>query len=254
MKSKRLAALALLTLAMSLGACSQLGLSSDSDETEEEDDEKKKKKSKKKKKKSKKKRADKDDGDDATDDGSIPAPKKGDKPSLRVGAWSKYKITGGAGGGEMTYAVLEKRNSDEYLVDADANIAPMPLQIQAWVQVKDLDKPSETKLIDLDARMNGKPLPGAMLNMSKQLWDKMMFNQQPPDFEKLPQEDVTVPAGTFRGCYRWKSKQKFMNIEAEATLWTHPAVPLPAFVKQTTDSDSTYELIAYGEKGAKRSF
>lgn len=194
------------------------------------------------------------------EEGTIAAPKPGEEPTLRVGAWARYAITSAAGKGTGTWAIVEKRGDDEYLMDADVNFTQMPVQVQAWLVVKDLNDPKSHGVKDLKARINNgavqsfqKGAGGAMGMMVDKLLDQFFANWTPPKWEGLPQEDVDVPAGRFEGCYKWDSEATFAGMKTKSTIWTHPKVPLPAMAKMVS-KDSTWELVAYGEEGAKKSF
>jgi len=86
------------------------------------------------------------------------------------------------------------------------------------------------------------------------VFERFMGSTSPPDFDDLPREDVTVPAGTFEGCYKWTQTNTFMGMTTTATIWTHPALPPPSMVKHASKDGTTLELVEYGESGAKPSF
>ncbi len=210
----------------------------------------KKKKKKKRGKSSKKRRGAATASAQANDDGSIPRPRPGEVPQLIVGAWSKYKMKSGV----ITWSLLQKRNT-EYLVDVDVQTR-VKLAIQAWVNVPDPGDASGTEIRELKYRIGGGAmtvLKGAALGAHAKTYNQLIKGFVPPKFEGLPQEDITVAAGTFRGCYRHTSKETFMGMTSESTIWSHPAVPAPSMVKSQTKDGQTYELIAYGMSGAKKS-
>jgi hypothetical protein len=69
----------------------------------------------------------------------------------------------------------------------------------------------------------------------------------------MPREDVTVPAGTFKGCYRRTEKTDVGDVHSDTTLWTHPSVPITGLVRSKEKDGTGMELIAYGMTGAKSS-
>jgi hypothetical protein len=224
--------LGLMALAPLMGACK---------EGEAEDDGGKKSSGKKKKK-----------GKSA--DGSIPAPEPGDVPAMTVGAWSKYKMSSGI----ATFALVDRRNDTEWLIDAKIE-GKMKILIQAWVHVPDLRDRSGMKMKEARAKIGG----GAIRTMTMgptspaaMMFERFMSASTAERLEGLPQEDVKVKAGHFRGCYRWSNKLTMMGIKVEETIWTHPAVPLPSMVrsKPKKGGDGGFELIGFGSKGAKKSF
>jgi hypothetical protein len=68
-------------------------------------------------------------------------------------------------------------------------------------------------------------------------------------------EDVTVPAGTFKGTTVVTSEMTATGESEETKSWVHPAVPMSGVVKSTYDGgDYTMVLLDYGMTGAKASF
>jgi hypothetical protein len=74
------------------------------------------------------------------------------------------------------------------------------------------------------------------------------------DYTGLPQEDATVPAGRFTGCYKGRSQVSFAGFSAASTAWGHTAVPLSGLVKSIGDKNETIELVAFGTSGAQSEF
>lgn len=187
------------------------------------------------------------------DDGSIAAPKPGQIPALKVGAWSKYRMSSGA----VTFAVVDRRNDTEYLVDAKVD-GPMPIVMQAWVDAPDMRDSKGVKMKEARAKIGGGAVQDVKFGGTSPAaisFDKIMSKVIPQKFEGLPQEDVKVEAGLFRKCYKWRNENTFMGITVKETIWSHPAVPPPAMVKsESDDGKSGFELVAYGQSGAKKSF
>lgn len=243
-------------LSIVVACCGLLFVGCEGDNKPKDDAAKTKKKSgKKKKKKAKKKKADDAAAPSSAkaknDDGSIPAPKPGEIPQFTVGAWSKYKTSTGL----FTWAVLEKR-ATQILIDANVR-GRLNIDIQAWVDVPDVGDVRTSKIIDIKYRLGGgavQAFKGDALSGQAALYDRLIRGVMPKKFEGLPQEDVTVEAGTFRGCYKSTSTEEFMGHKTEQTVWTHPAVPPPSMVQMHTVKDGrVYELVEYGKTGAKPS-
>lgn len=256
MSLKRLILIGLCGALMSAPGCSSDG---DDKAKESESDEKKskKKKKKRKKKKSKKKSKKKKEGEPEAEasaaepeEGVYPPPKPGEVPIKRIGAWSRVRMNVGT----ITWSLLEERGT-EVLVDAKV-VGRINIDVQAWVDVPDFGDASTSMLKSMKYRMNGgaiQTFTGSSLGQQQKVWANLLTGYFPPKVDGLPKEDVTVPAGTFRGCYRWKSKTKFMGKTSGSTVWTHPAVPAPSMVKMLSDDGSVTELIAFGKSGAKPS-
>lgn len=221
-------------------ACDRDGSDADSD-GDEESDEKGNEGDKKKSAKAK------------NDDGSIPAPEPGDMPALKVGAWSKYRMSTG----KVTFAVVERRNDTEYLIDAKVE-GPMPILMQAWIDAPDMRDSKGLKMKEARAKIGAGAIQNVQFGAKSPAalsFEKIMSKIIVQKFEGLPQEDVKVEAGHFRKCYRWRNSNTFMGITVKETIWSHPAVPPPAMVKsEGDDGKGGFELVAYGKSGAKKSF
>lgn len=253
-----------LGVASPLAGCDEEKPASDDASSEDDGDgTKKKKRKKRKKKKSGKKKAKAEaKTDDAasassgyakSDDGSIPPPKPGDFPKLIVGGWTKYESSGI---GTITYGVLGKEGS-VYHIDGNVQ-GRIGIKLQAWVDVPDDWDRRTSKIVDLQYQVAGmgmKKVKGGNITGEAKIYEDFMKRFVHPKFEGMPQEDVTAPAGTFRGCFRWVSKQEYMGHTSEVTIWSHPAVPAPAMVRmKSKDGKTSWELVSYGTSGAKSSF
>ena len=68
----------------------------------------------------------------------------------------------------------------------------------------------------------------------------------------MPKEDVTVPAGSFRGVVKFPSTVQAGPFTLRLTGWYHPAIPLGGSVKsQSDDGKITTEVLGYGDSGAQ---
>ncbi|HXI55808.1 MAG TPA: hypothetical protein VNO55_07100 [Polyangia bacterium] len=74
-------------------------------------------------------------------------------------------------------------------------------------------------------------------------------------WQGLPQEDATVPAGTFSGCFKTRTDAAWGPWHSASTSWSHSAVPLSGLVKsQGIDHGNSMELVAFGLSGAVSEF
>ena len=74
-------------------------------------------------------------------------------------------------------------------------------------------------------------------------------------WQGLPQENATVPAGRFDGCYRVRSDAQWGPFRTTSDSWAHPAVPLSGTVRSLgVDKPYTMELVAFGTTGATSEF
>jgi hypothetical protein len=74
------------------------------------------------------------------------------------------------------------------------------------------------------------------------------------DWTGLPQEDATVPAGRFAGCYKGRSQVSYAGFKSAGIAWGHTAVPLSGMVRSQGDKGETMELIGFGTTGAQSEF
>jgi hypothetical protein len=74
------------------------------------------------------------------------------------------------------------------------------------------------------------------------------------DWTGLPQEDTSVPAGKFSGCYKGRSEISFAGFKSSATTWGHTAVPLSGMVRSLGDKGDVVELVSFGTTGAQSEF
>jgi len=75
------------------------------------------------------------------------------------------------------------------------------------------------------------------------------------NWQGLPQETATVPAGRFDGCFRARSEAQWGPYRSTADSWRHPAIPVSGLVRsQGLDHPFTMELVAFGMTGATADF
>src|SRR6185369_981645 len=97
-----------------------------------------------------------------------------------------------------------------------------------------------------------KELRGVQLKPAEDGYRKLIGDIFIPELGSLPRADVSVPAGTFRGCFRRDGNLVFSSMSTPSTIWAHPAVPISAIVKaESSDGKSRLELADYGLTGAK---
>jgi hypothetical protein len=71
-------------------------------------------------------------------------------------------------------------------------------------------------------------------------------------WQAVAQEDATVPAGTFAGCFRRDTPAGFARMSVPSHAWWHAAVPLTGLVKaQGVGLPVSIELVAFGVRGAR---
>jgi hypothetical protein len=74
-------------------------------------------------------------------------------------------------------------------------------------------------------------------------------------WQQMPQEDASVVAGKFTGCFKGRSTVSFAGFSATSDVWWHSEVPINGLVKSVgVDKPMTTELIDYGFEGATSEF
>ena len=75
------------------------------------------------------------------------------------------------------------------------------------------------------------------------------------NWQGMPQESVSVPAGRFEGCFKRRTEAQYGMFKSTADSWSHPAVPLSGAVRsQGVDHQFTMELATFGTSGAVNEF
>jgi hypothetical protein len=113
--------------------------------------------------------------------------------------------------------------------------------LQVIITRKDGEKAQE-----LDFADPKNPMAGLMKGMAKGMMKGFQTNLE--ELKSLGRQDVTVRAGTFRGCAGYSMKGPDGK---EHRGFIHGGVPINGLVKgETTDGEVSTELIDFGETGA----
>src|SRR5688572_2041934 len=74
-------------------------------------------------------------------------------------------------------------------------------------------------------------------------------------WNELPQQDASVAAGTFAGCYHGRSSVSVAGHSSTSEVWWHPEVPINGVVKMVGVGEPTStELVDFGREGAQSTF
>lgn len=190
---------------------------------------------------------------------AVPAPAPGmfTPMPLAPGQWTQYKMINDKNEPSfLTYKVTGQeadavwveivndtyygRTMQKMLVAFGNRMDPSQVQIRA-VSMK-----------DAKGRVNEMPPPviSMMQSTYRSVVATMIINWQ-----GLPQESASVPAGRFDGCYKARTDAQWGPFRSVADSWSHPAVPLSAAVRsQGVDHPFTMELTAFGTSGAVSEF
>jgi hypothetical protein len=235
MNSFRMRPVALAFVALTLAGCP--GKSGDSKDNAGESssaEAKKKRKAKKRKKRG----------------SGVEAP-TGDRLPIAVGQWTRHKVKTSAGKGTMTYSIT-KEEAGAHWLHFEYKVGTTSMTFDALIDFGDLKdfRKADIKKAKIKLPNGGEQLiQGPMLNQMKTRFGNALGTLAGVHDEKSPREDVTVPAGTFEGCYKAEEKVTAFGTTSESTSWRHTAVPLTTMVKMVTKKGDTWELEGYGLKG-----
>ena len=184
---------------------------------------------------------------------SFPAPTNFAPKPVAVGQWtqlklmsdkgepsfSTYKIVGEEGGAywvEVVHEAYTGKTVTKILLFMGDRMNPKTMEIRA-VRMK--DKSGHVNAFD-----------GPMIQLMKSMWQGIL-DTLVISWQGLPQEDVSVPAGNFAGCYKARTDASWGPWKAAATSWSHTQVPINGLVKSVgIDHPNTMELVGFGDSGA----
>lgn len=188
-------------------------------------------------------------------DGTVAAPTTTKPPELAVGQWATYRVTDKAGKqSEARWAVVGEEEGALWL-EVEMN-SPKTIVMQMLLKIADRTKPDSVDIRKVKMKIPGRgvqTLSGSMLKMTNKSYSGFAKGLEVPRFETMEQEDITVPAGTFKQAYVHTDSTELMGLTAKSKLWNHPAVPITTMVKLESKDSSrqVWELKAYGMTGAK---
>jgi hypothetical protein len=97
-------------------------------------------------------------------------------------------------------------------------------------------------------------LTGPLLSLMKSSYQGVVSTLT-VSWQGMPQEDVSVPAGTFAASYKARTDASWGPWHSSTNSWGHSAVPLSGLVKSVgIDKPTTMELVDFGLTGAVSEF
>jgi hypothetical protein len=188
---------------------------------------------------------------------SFPAPSGFVPMPFAAGQWTRHKLVDDKGQPSfMTYKVLAQEGdafwmevvTDQY---SGRSIMKMLLAIPNRMDPNSIDIRS-VALKDRNGHVTN--LDGPMLSLMRSSYQGALSTLV-MTWQGLPQEDATVPAGTFAGCFRARTDATWGPWHTANTSWSHAAVPLSGLVKsQGIDKPTSMELVEFGLSGATSEF
>jgi hypothetical protein len=172
---------------------------------------------------------------------------------LVVGQWTQMKLTDDKGQPSIMTMKVVGAEGDAFWVE-NVNESYLGKTVtKMLLYFGDRSNPSTMEIRRVkvkDKKGNVNQFDGPMISLMKSMW-KGTLSTLTVTWQGLPQEDMTVIAGTFRSCFKARTDANFGPFHSAATSWSHPAVPINGLVKSVgIDQPSTTELVAFGDSGA----
>jgi hypothetical protein len=188
---------------------------------------------------------------------SFPAPSGFVPMPFAAGQWTRHKLVDDKGQPSfMTYKVLSQEGEAFWLEIVTEQYAGRTL-MKMLLAIPNRTDPSSmdiraVSLKDKNGRVTN--LDGPMLSLLRSSYQGVLSTLT-MSWQGLPQEDATVPAGTFSGCFRAHTSAAWGPWHSENNSWSHAAVPLSGLVKsQGIDKPTSMELVDFGTTGAVSEF
>jgi hypothetical protein len=172
---------------------------------------------------------------------------------LKAGQFVRYNVTERGGQRDFSYSVVGEEGGAHW-VQVVTERGGRRVVIQLLLRIGNRSDPKSAKLLAVKMKLGSmvKEFRGAALQAMRKSVDDAMGELAIPGLDGLEQQDVTVPAGTFKSCYKRESTVTLLQKQSKSREWLHPGVPVIALVKsEAMDSDYKMELAEYGETGAK---
>lgn len=183
---------------------------------------------------------------------TIPAPEKTQLMPLAVGQWTRMRVKRPDETSMLTDKVIGKQG-DAFWIETVLLRPGRKVITQVLLDMRGRGTRSEVR--ELKVKLPDHKLQeyrGRQLKSAQLMYERLVASLQVPKLDGMPRERVHVPAGVFQGCYRRHNTSKYRNINADASVWTHPAVPISGTVKSLSDNkEITVELVDFGTTGAK---
>ena len=172
---------------------------------------------------------------------------------LAVGQWTKHRVTREDGSqSTIRYQVIGQESGAFWIEVASGDGTGTVIQL-----LMKTGSAQDAELLAGRVRSpNGeiKESRGKEFEKHKDGFRKAISGTLLPKMAGLPQKDVTVPAGTFKGCYEDVRTTSVSQITAKNRTFVHPSVPITGLVKsETVGEKHKMELEAFGLTGAKSS-
>ena len=174
-----------------------------------------------------------------------------------AGQWTRHKLVDDKGQPSfLTYKVLAQEG-DAFWIETvtegytGRTMLKMLLAIPNRADVSSMD----IRAVSIkDHNGHVTTLDGPMLSLMRSMYQGAVSTLA-VSWQGLPQEEASVPAGVFAGCFRARTDATWGPWHSANQSWSHPAVPLSGLVKsQGVDKPTSMVLVAFGLTGATSEF
>jgi len=188
---------------------------------------------------------------------SFPAPTGFVPMPMAAGQWTQHKLTNENGEPSFITYKLVGQQGDAFVVETVHESYTGKTIHQMVVAFGNRMDPGQIEIRALrtkDRKGRVNEIPPAVISMMQSLY-KSAVSMLVVNWQGMPQEDVSVPAGNFTGCFRARVDAQWAGFRSVSDAWSHPAVPLSGMVKSKgVDKPTTMELVAFGLSGAVSEF
>ncbi len=188
---------------------------------------------------------------------AFPAPTTAEPPPLAAGQWITVKQTDQDGRPSFNTFKIVGMQDGAYWYEVSMDSYYGHTAVRMLLAVGDRRDPATFDVrayFIKDAEGRVQEMPAATLGMVRSTYQSML-DQLVIRWDQLPQEDVTVVAGSFSMSFKGRSTVSMAGMSATSDVWYHPAVPVNGLVKSIgVDRPSTLELIDFGLEGARSEF
>jgi hypothetical protein len=190
---------------------------------------------------------------------AVPAPAPGMFAPMpfAVGQWTQYKMTNDKNEPSfLTYKVIGQDGNAVWLEIVNESYTGRTMQ-KMLVAFGDRMDPNQVEIRAVstkDAKGRVQEMPPPVISMMQSTF-RGVISTMIINWQGLPQESASVPAGRFDGCFKARTDAQWGPWRSVADSWSHPAVPLSGAVRsQGVDHPFTMELAAFGTSGAVSEF
>jgi hypothetical protein len=190
---------------------------------------------------------------------TVPAPAPGVFAPMpfAVGQWTQYKMTNEKGEPSfLTYKIIGQEGDAVWLEVVNETYTGRTMQkmLVAFGNRMDPNTVEIRAVSTKDAKGRVQEMPPPVISMLQSTY-RGAVSMLIINWQGLPQESATVPAGRFDGCFKARTDAQWGPWRSVADSWSHPAVPLSGAVRsQGVDHPFVMELAAFGASGAVSEF